>query len=293
MKLGHNHAVAPHRRLLAAALFVSVGLAAPVLAKHEQASPVSAIVAKAADYVREYREQLTYVMATEKYTQKLTGGISQYDMDETLASDVYFVYVPADKVWMAIRDVETVDGKVLKDRDNVRAILNSGQVGAARALKAKNSRYNLGTIVRNFNEPTLSLLILDDDHRSKVTFVQQKSVGGSVVVSFAEHTAPTLIMNTDGKPAFSKGEFTIDAATGRIERAELRVRLGVVDATLTTTYRPDAKLAMWVPSRFDEQYVEPARRTERITGRADYTDYSRFNVEVRIKSPAPVLPRRP
>lgn len=285
--------VAPHRRLLTVALIVSAGVVAPLFARHEQTSSVNAIVAQAADYVREYREQLTYVMATERYTQKLTGGISQYDMDETLASDVYFVYVPADKVWMAIRDVEVVDGKALKERDNVRAILNSGQVGAARALKDKNARFNLGTIVRNFNEPTLSLLLLDDDHRSKVTFVQQKSTNGKVVLSFAEHTAPTLIMNTDGKPAYSKGEFTIDGTTGRVERAELRVRLGVVDATLTTSYRADGKLKMWVPARFDELYVEPGRRTQRITGRADYSDYSRFDVEVRIKAPAPLLPYRP
>ena len=279
--------MAPHRRLLIGALLVATSLVTPLAAGRtpggQTATSVDALIAKAAAYVRDYREQLTYVMATERYTQTLTGGISQYDMDETLASDVYFVYVPADKVWMAIRDVEIVDGKVLKERDNVRAILNSGQVGAARALKDKNARYNLGTILRNFNEPTLSLLILDDDHRSRTTFVQQKVSGGRVIVSFAEHTAPTLIMNVDGKPAFSKGEFTIDPANGRIERAELRIRLGVVDATLTTTYRADAKLKMWVPARFDELYVEPMRRPQRITGRADYSYYTRFDVEVRIK----------
>ena len=279
--------MAPTPRLLIGALLVAAGLVTPLTADRVQnasaATGVDAIVAKAAGYVRDYREQLTYVMATERYTQKLTGGISQYDMEETLASDVYFVYVPADKVWMAIRDVEIVDGTVLKERDNVRAILNSGQVGAARALKDKNARYNLGTILRNFNEPTLSLLILDDDHRPRSTFVQQKVSGGRVVVSFVEHTAPTLIMNVDGKPAYSKGEFTINPANGRIERAELRVRLGTVDATLTTTYRADAKLKMWVPVRFDELYLEPMRRPQKITGRADYSDYTRFDVEVRIK----------
>jgi len=71
-------------------------------------------------------------------------------------------------------------------------------------------------------------------------------------VSFAEHTAPTLINNVDGKPAFSKGELTIDETTGRVERAELRVRLGNIDATMTTTYRADPKLMMWVPARFEE-----------------------------------------
>lgn len=276
----------PQLRLLIACALAAASLTLPVSARQRSAAvdtSVDAVVAKAADYVREYRDQLTYVMATERYTQTLTGGFSQYDMDETLASDVYFVYVPADKVWMAIRDVEIVDGKVLKERDNIRGLLNSGQVGAARALKEKNARYNLGTIIRNFNEPTLSLLVLDDDHRPKTTFVRQKVSGGRVVVSYAEHDAPTLISNVDGTPAYSKGELTIDAATGRIERAELHVRLGKVDASLTTTYQLEPKLKMWVPARFDEHYVEDGKRPQKITGKATYNDYSRFDVEVRIK----------
>ena len=280
----------PFTRILTACSLVAVALAMPIHAEQRPPAPdtsADAVVSKAAEYVRQYRDQLTYVMATERYTQKLTGGFSQYDMDETLASDVYFVYVPADKVWMAVRDVEVVDGKTLANRQNVRAVLNSGQVGAARALKDKNALYNLGTIVRNFNEPTLSLLVLDDDHRSKFTFVRQKVSGNRVTVSFAEHSTPTLISNVDGKPAYAKGELIIDAATGRVERAELRIRLGIVDATLTTTYKMDEKLKMWVPSRFDEYYVEDGRRPQKITGRADYSDYSRFDVEVRIKTPAP------
>ena len=284
--LRHNRSVRLSHRFLIASLLAASALAVTISARQRPASvdnSVDAVVGRAADYVREYRDQLTYVMATERYVQKLTGGFSQYDMDESLASDVYFVYVPADKVWMAIRDVEIVDGKVLKQRDNVRALLNSGQVGAARTLKDKNARYNLGTILRNFNEPTLSLLVLDDEHRPQFTFVRQKVSGGRMTVSFAEHGIPTLIINVDGKPAFAKGEFVIDMATGRIERAELRIRLGIVNASLTTTYRLEDKLKMWVPWRFDELYVEDGKRPQRVTGRADYSDYSRFDVEVRIK----------
>lgn len=284
--LRHNRSVRLPHRILIACVLAALTLALPVSARQRSSqadNSVDAIVARAADYLRDYRDQLTYVMATERYTQTLTGGFSQYDMDESLASDVYFVYVPADKVWMAIRDVEIVDGKVLKERDNVRALLNSGQVGAARALKDKNARYNLGTIVRNFNEPTLSLLVLDDDRRSRFTFVRQKLSSGRATVSFAEFGNPTLIANVNGMPAFSKGEFTIDVATGRVERAELRVRLGKVDATLTTTYALEPKLKMWVPTRFDEYYVEDGKRPQKITGKALYSDYSRFDVQVRIK----------
>lgn len=243
------------------------------------------VLAKAADYLKEYRDRLTYVMATERSKQTLIGGFGgPAGTNETLASDVYFVYIPADKVWMAVRDVEIVDGKVIKDRDNVRDLLNSGHVGAARALKDRNARYNLGTILRNFNEPTLSLLVLDDEHRRRFTFVKQSARGNAVTISFLEHAQPTLIIDTGGRPAFSSGEFTIDAATGRIERATLKVRLsGGIDATLTTTYRQDGKLGMWVPAKFEEQYTLGGKRPEKITSASTYTDYSRFDVSVRIK----------
>lgn len=276
---------APRRTLAAACCLLAATFAAPLIAEKPQSANIAAesLITKAAAYVTEYRERLTYLMATERYKQTLSGGLTQYDMEESLASDVYFVYVPSDKVWMAIRDVEVVDGKALKERENVRAILNSGQTGAARALKDKNAKYNLGTIMRNFNEPTLALHVLDDDHRPHFSFTKQTSSRGRTTFSFAENSAPTLIINTDGKPAFSRGELTIDDATGRVERSVLRVKLGSVDAAMTTTFRADDKLKMWVPARFDESYVEDSRRPQKVTGRADYSNFTRFDVEVRIK----------
>lgn len=273
-------------QLALSSALLAVALVAPLRAgERRQAADDSleALVQKAADYVKSYRQDLTYVMATERYVQKLKAGLPIYDAEETLASDVYFVYVPSDKVWMAIRDVEVADGKTLKERENVRAILESGRAGAARELKEKNARFNLGTIVRNFNEPTLALLLFDDEHRNHVTFVKQRTSGSKTVVTFVERTPPTLISNVDGTPARSKGEFTIDTATGRVEKSTLSVRLGKVDATLTTTYRYDMKLGIWVPAKFEESYVEDSKRGERVTGLATYSDYTRFDVQVRIK----------
>lgn len=255
----------------------------PVSAQRVDTS-LSAVLARAAEYLTEYRDQLTYVMATERTKQTLTGGYALGgSADMTTAADIFFVYVPADAVWMAVRDVEIVDGRVLKERDNVRALLNSGQVGAARALKDRNARYNLGTIVRNFNEPTLALTLLDDAHRTRVRFARVGERGGKVTVSFVESTPPTLIMNVDGTPAPSVGAFVVDAATGRIEKSELRVKLGPVSATLTTTYRAEPKLKLWVPVQFDELYVEEARRPQKVVAKSVYSDFSRFDVEVKIK----------
>lgn len=265
--------------VIATASLVSVSASSP----QDSKTSIESVLAKASAYVAEYRQQLTYVMATERSKQTLIGGFSGR-AEESLASDVYFVYIPADKVWMAVRDVEVVDGKAVKDRDNVREMLNSGQVGAARALKDRNARYNLGTILRNFNEPTLSLLVLDEQHKSRFTFARQGARGSSVTLSFVEKTQPTLIIDTGAKPAFSRGEFTIDSNTGRVERAKLQVRLsGGIDASLTTTYRADPKLKMWVPATFEEEYNMGGRRPEKISAESKYSDFSRFDVSVRIK----------
>jgi hypothetical protein len=268
---------------------LAVALALPVIAAPAQTpdaleTSAASVVAKAGQYLSEYRQKLSYVMATEKYVQKLKGGISLYDVDETLESDVFFVFLPVEKVWMAIRDVAKVDGEKVP-RANVRALLNStAAAGVARELKDRNARYNLGTIVRNFNEPTLSLLALDEDHRIRYQYKREGVTrrGGStlVTISYVERGIPTLISMLDNKPAFSEGEIVVDAATGRIEKAELRVELGKAKAKLTTTYALDSKLGMWLPKEFAEEYSE---KGQSVKGLARYSDYQRFDVEVRIK----------
>jgi len=279
------------RKLIALAALAAVavmwpgGLSARDQGSNKAEATLESVLTKSSDYLKDYRDKLTYVMATEKSKQTLIGGFAGSNgTEETLASDVYFVYIPADKVWMAVRDVEVVDGETLKNRDNVRELLSSGQLGAARALKDRNARYNLGTILRNFCEPTLSLLVLDYQHRGRFNFQRQGTRGSTMTVSFVERDQPTLIIDTGGRPSYSSGEFAIDIATGRIERAKLQVKLsGGIDASLTTTYRLDNKLQMWVPAKFDEQYALAGRKAEKITATSTYSDFSRFDVSVRIK----------
>jgi len=40
---------------------------------------------------------------------------------------------------------------------------------------------------------------------------------------------------------------------------------------------------MWVPAKFDEQYALAGRKAEKITATSTYSDFSRFDVSVRIK----------
>jgi len=268
------------------------------------ATSLDAVVAAAATYVKGYQRELTAVLADEDYQQQI---ISQTPRDEAmprvrrLRSEVFFMYAPASDDWMAIRDVSAVNGKDLKDRPNLREALRTlPPHEVARTFKVYNSRFNLGNISRNFNEPTLSLLILDDRYRPHVTFtrksVQTRRDGVWVTVSFTEQEGPnTLIRERSGKPAVSKGEFVVEAGTGRIRRVWMETTVGAVVADLTTDYAPDARLGIWVPVSFAENYqaranakiVDPRIRTqlssEEIRCVATYTNYRRFEVKVIIR----------
>lgn len=269
---------------------------------------VEGVVRTAAAYVKAYQEQLTFLIADEGYTQQVRSQIPDAGgpKGRTLKSELFFMFTPGG--WMAIRDVIEVDRKPISDRQDVRAALEklpAAQVGAT--FKASNSRFNIGRIQRNFNEPILSLLVLDARYLPNFTFerkrVERAGGGTLVTLAFVEKAAPTLIRDLQLRPVFSRGSFVIDAATGRVHEARLTVTIGGVTLELTTTYGNDERLGLWVPTLFRERYEEgvfsPAGgRTpreaaqarldnaysyEEIVCEARYTNYRRFETTARIK----------
>jgi hypothetical protein len=215
----------------------------------------------------------------------------------TLKSEVFFMFTVGHD-WMAIRDVQAVNGAALESRPDLREALQklpAHQV--AGQFKAYNSRFNVGRLTRNFNEPTLSLLPLDDRHRGRFVFerarVRQSREGTLVTLTFKERRGPTLIRNLDGRNAFAAGEVTVEPATGRVFSAVLAATIGSVRVTLSTTYAFDETLEIMVPVRFGDHYEEgvrgPSRKStprtpyEEIRGEAVYTNFRRFEVTAKIR----------
>jgi hypothetical protein len=300
-------------RLLAIASTVAWGLTASA---GQQASPTnpdlsaSGVVGAAAAYVKAYQEQLTFLIADEAYTQQVRSQIPDGGgpKGRTMKSELFFMFTPADRVWMAIRDVIEVDRKAVADRPDLRAALETLPAGqVAEKFKASNSRFNIGRTQRNFNEPILSLLVLDGRYLPNFTFERKRveRAGGSTLVTlaFVEKGVPTLIRDLQHRPVFSRGSFVIDAATGRVHEGRLGVTIGGLTVELTTTYGPDERLGIWVPTRFRERYeegvlapaggrtpreaaqarLENANSYEEIVCEARYTNYRRFETTARIK----------
>jgi hypothetical protein len=276
-----------------------VGLGTGQPSQSPDIATVEAVKA-AAGYVSEYQRQLTSVVADEIYTQDVVAQPLDPWMPRgrRLRSEVFFMFAPADHDWMAIRDVLTVDGNTVPDRPDLRQALQMlPAVDVAARFKEFNSRYNIGRTYRNFNEPTLSLLVLDDHHRSRFAFNMKRNerAGRAAVVTlaFTEKASPTLIHDPRRGPVFSNGELVIEPVSGRIHRAMLTAKIDGGRLELTTTYSLDARLGMWVPSLFREQYEHGIRSTERsfdsgfdyesILCEARYANFRRFATSVRIK----------
>jgi hypothetical protein len=143
----------------------------------------------------------------------------------------------------------------------------------------------------------MSLLVFDAFHSGRFAFERRRVERAGdvtlVTLAFVERDKPTLIVDPSGEPVFVKGEATLEAGSGRVRHIQIAATAGAVRFTLTTTYTPDRRLDMWVPSRFREDYElgiapkawSPASYSphERIHGEAVYTNFRRFDTSVRIK----------
>jgi len=252
-----------------------------------------ALVSRASAYVADYQQRLTAVVADEEYTQAILAQVPVepgMPLTRRLRSEVFFVFEPIDRQWMAIRDTMLVDGQPVRDKLSARQAFETlSPWEVRRRFSEFNARWNLGRITRNFNEPTLALLVFDEQHRSRFTFdrraVSRTPDAVLATLEFRERERPTLIRDVLLGAVFSRGEIVVDAG-GEVRRTSFRLELEGVRAELITDYAPNEKLGMRVPSVFRERYErgrEGSKRYDRISCEAVYSNYRRFDVLTRVK----------
>jgi hypothetical protein len=277
-------------RLVASVAMGIMSLGAPAVRTQPPEVSEKAVVAAAASYVASYQQRLTSILADETYVQRIieqTPPDPDIPRSRRMNSEIFFMFAPVRHDWMTIRDVISVDGRIVQDRRNVREALAAlPPFEVASAFREHNSRHN-----------TLSLLVLDGHHRSRFSFdrrrVQRTDDATLVTLEFSERDTPTLIRDPDGRPVHVKGEAIVEAGSGRVRRVQLTAKKDYVRLALTTVYSPDNRLGLWVPSEFREEYElgnppkawSPASRVmhERILCEATYTNFRRFDTSVRIK----------
>ena len=256
-------------------------------ALHAQ-SEVSAILDRATAYVDEFQRRFGSMVTEERYEQSvqeamLLGARSRPQFERVvLVSDFLLVQVPGEG-WMPFRDVFERNGQKLRDREDRLARLfldgsSRSSFDQARQIMLESARYNIGTIERTINTPTLPLVFLTPALRERFRFeLIKRDPEEGTIVEFHEVRMPTYVSDREGHDMPSSGKYWLDEATGAVRRTELDVVHTSVEAHIKVAYRHDDGLALWVPAKMEERYRD-RRTTSEVRGTATYSRFRKFQV---------------
>jgi hypothetical protein len=249
-------------------------------------------------YVETYGEKASIVVATERYTQHVSGSGREKAEDRITVADFAIVKARGLGGWVGFRDVVEADGARIADReDRLMRVLTeaSGSMDEARRLSDESARFNIGPIVRNFNVPTAALLFFRPENLDRFKFTK-KTAGGDGIweIAFRETERPTLVRTPDGYSVPAQGSLWVNAANGTVLRtrllmkdfgSEARTRArGHATAQVEVTYSRVTALDMWLPETMIESYeVVHGTTRERTTTEARYGEYRIFQTFGRIK----------
>jgi hypothetical protein len=260
--------------------------AAPQSSTAKLDNSAKALAARAAAYVADYQTKFAFLVAEENYTQAVWRR-DQLMKRRAMKGELFLTFLRTDREWIAVHDVAEVDGQPVPDRENLQSLLQSADVVAVgMRIANRNAAFNIGSVSRNFNEPTLALLVLEAKRIAHFKFDRRDFVNlGGVdlaTLAFTEQDGPTIVRGS--APVYSRGEIVIETATGRVRRSVITFRETAVTATLTTDYGPEDRLGLWVPRTFTERYELVERNLRETTScEATYANYRRFEVTGRIK----------
>jgi hypothetical protein len=265
---------------LAVAGLVLVPAARPAL------QPFQGEVVRIAAYVGAYERAFSSLLADEVCLQEVIRRGRAVARRET-RGEFFAVFLDRDLVWMTVHDVLSLDGAPVGERTGLAPLLARRSVeSVGRDLAEANARYNIGSVSRNFNEPTLPLQLLASRRARDVRFSSPRRLRGPdgvalVSIEFRLRDDASFVRSRTGRRVRVAGSVVAEHASGRIHRTMLTIADGQVDATLETTYVAEDRLGLWVPSVFAETY-RAGRLEEITTVRSAFVNYRRFETSGRV-----------
>ncbi len=245
-----------------------------------------------------YQQQFAFLIADETTVQEAFGvkGQARVPLDaRTTRGEIFITFLEGRRQWTTVRDVAEVDGVPVRNREDLPALLSREDPDVvARRLFALNARYNIGGVIRNFNDPMIALLPVSDAHRARFTFDVEdtdRSEAGVVLatLSFRERDRPTLVRPSPGGAAYCQGR-RHDGRRDRQRSIARDSRSGTTRSRQSSSPRftREERLGLWVPSTFSERYTASADGfDDLITSESTYSNYRRFETRGRIETVRP------
>ena len=285
-------------------LLVVLALMLAPLASRAQEPSVADVLARATDYVDAFYDQLSGMVAEERYEQRARTPVTigfggDPNRRRVLRSDFLLIRPEGEDRYYGFRDVFEVDGRAIRDRqERLTRLFLDPSLSADRQIRGvrmESARYNLGGVERSLNTPTYALRFLHASYKPRFAFERvtdtsprlgldpPADIDGVWVLRYTETWPTTVIHGRDGRNLPAKGRFWIEPVTGRVLVTELIIDDAAVDATITVRYEVDDTMGHLVPVEMRERY-DNHREGSRIDGTATYGRFRRFQVHVEESS---------
>jgi hypothetical protein len=263
------------------------------------------LLRRVGEYVADYERSFSDLVAEEIYAQSVAPLAWKEDTrgrlvrvtactvcKRTTRADLVFVRLAGEIPWASYRDVFEVDGRKVREHEQrLVTLLSNPSADAqeqARKLLAASAAYNIGPVRRTVNLPTLPLLFLLPRNQERFEFRlgERRRIRATEVVelAFRETSRPTLVKGPWNADLLAQGRFWVNAARAAVVRSEVEFDFGAeAEARVTTDYRPEPVLAMWVPAEMRERFADvPNAKVKtfpaRFEGVARYERFRRFTV---------------
>lgn len=236
-------------------------------------------------------QSLSGLLFREKYLQKVQGGrppqgvVGRMSREAAVLteSNVFLLRAEATSEFVLFRDVYHASGRDITDHTvRLQTLLADGSaqaVAQATRLTDASAAFNLGTVNRNVNIPTMALRYLDAGAVGGVRFREagRTTIAGleTVIVEFEEIASPTLVRGTDDTDVRARGRYWIHADSGSVPRGHVDFTGVDVEGRMEIDLMLHPQLAAWVPKEMTEVW---RARGQRITGLAQYGRFQRLTV---------------
>lgn len=280
------------RRAAWVSLGVLLATALTAAAQQPRGLTVPDVLERVSEYLAVFEKDYARVIADERYKQtskqKRVERLSDKTVTQTreIKSDILAAPESGSR-WLSFRDVYSVDGRVVRDRDarleKLFATSGENRFVEARKIADEGARFNLGSIFRTINQPSMPLMFITTENRARSAFriARHETLGDvdTVVIEFEESRRPTLV-KSGVRDLPATGNFWIEPKSGRVMKASVKIESNLFNMEMLVTYGFVERLKMWVPV---EMADTASNSLETVTGLAVYTNYRRFDTSVVIK----------
>jgi hypothetical protein len=261
-----------------------------------QAPTVDQLLDRMAAYLKQYEEQLSSVVADERFQQRVVytrayrGGLPvTSDERRRLDSEIGFLRLPGGADWLGFRDVRKINGKDVPPTAQRRVAdtlaATSDSMLQARAIAQGSAEHNLG-VPRTTNVPTAALEIIHPRNFAAHKFERRgdDSIRRTklAVIGFTEQRRPPLV-NSGGQELVSSGKIWLEPSSGTIWRVEWTYAPAIGSpSSLRVDFAMDDALGMMVPVEMHENFFVIGGLNARGDGVAFYSNFRRFGTGGRI-----------